>query len=967
MASYTDQIPKFNPYVQELPIQAMVEVGMEKQRRYDEGLQRIQQNFNNVAGLQVLRPQDKDYLQSQLNQLGSKLKTFAASDFSNYQLVNSVNGMTGQIIKDPFIQAAVKSAAHDQNEMSRIQKDEDDGKLNPANSVNYLKKRQAYLDAGLKDANGKPVTLNASYVPAFDYFKFAKETFDAVKPDGLTWDQVYETDGNGNPKIDRATGKPIYSPVMIRMEKEGRFPEKVRQTLDQIFADPRVGRQLQIEGEYTYGGLDSKGLIDKSTSQMNSVVESLNDQLAELQIKKNAGQDVQAQIDNTIDNIQKVKENFGEYAKLAVDNPEGARGALFQNDVRSRYTTMFGEIKQKTTNMENPGWNANFKLLQEANEQSRFAQTLAFQKQAHREKMNMDVLKMQQDERLAKLKGTRLGSSIGGSGFGDTNLELADVSSDAAQIILMQENAYTQAADNFSNKSNAFLWDNVFSKMPANKAKYDALYAKNGGDKNAAINTLMNNIANSAKDGPLGFKTRWSKLAEENYNKNPNNLSHSVKDSYNEFVKARTEFQLQSGTQAKINEDLAQEYGKETTKEATTAGYKDQKITYNGKQINITKDDAYDIAIYLRGNKESLGMFNDGGAKKAAEQAAARLEARGKGELIDAALRGPGKYTANLMTYGVRRAKEIGGRYADAVGELFSGEGTFGDRLGRQFSKLGNLAKDVIAPPSMIKDASGLVGGPRNYDPGFNQVMKIYDTLDNDKYTGMLKAKADAIKNAYGIPPNLKMQFLTGDAETDKSLVYGVKRMAGAYTTGQMQNLSPDFKNFLSSIEGKDLTDLNLETTVKMDSNRNPVVEIVSYGPGGKRAGGMTIQYDEAINLGIDVGSMYEPKQISSLRNFMNYNDNQSSAADPSKVSTYMQGDAILNKSDFKNMQGSPYDVKGNFKFQNGLYYGYIYVNDSKTKPAVKETPGVESLTELYNNMTLNTTPAWAQAILNQR
>jgi hypothetical protein len=84
-------------------------------------------------------------------------------------------------------------------------------------------------------------------------------------------------------------------------------------------------------------------------------------------------------------------------------------------------------------------------------------------------------------------------------------------------------------------------------------------------------------------------------------------------------------------------------------------------------------------------------------------------------------------------------------------------------------------------------------------------------------------------------------------------------------------------------------------------------------------------------------------------------------------VSTYIEGDAILDKSDFKNMQGSPYDVKGNFKFQNGLYYGYIYVNDSKTKPAVRETPGVESLTELYTNMTTNTTPAWAQAILNQK
>jgi hypothetical protein len=51
MASYTDIAPKFNPYIQQLPVEAMAKVGMEKQKRYDEGLQKIQQGIDNVAGL----------------------------------------------------------------------------------------------------------------------------------------------------------------------------------------------------------------------------------------------------------------------------------------------------------------------------------------------------------------------------------------------------------------------------------------------------------------------------------------------------------------------------------------------------------------------------------------------------------------------------------------------------------------------------------------------------------------------------------------------------------------------------------------------------------------------------------------------------------------------------------------------------------------------------------------------------
>src|SRR5690242_18249763 len=111
MASFTDRIPEFNPYVQQLPVEAMVKVGMEKQRRYDEGIQRIQTSIDQIAGMDIARDVDKAYLQSKVNQLGENLKGFMAADFSDYQMVNTVTGMTGQIVKDPNIQNAVMSTA----------------------------------------------------------------------------------------------------------------------------------------------------------------------------------------------------------------------------------------------------------------------------------------------------------------------------------------------------------------------------------------------------------------------------------------------------------------------------------------------------------------------------------------------------------------------------------------------------------------------------------------------------------------------------------------------------------------------------------------------------------------------------------------------------------------------------------------------------------------------------------------
>ena len=109
MASWTDKIPTFNPYVAQLPVEAMVQVGMQKQKQYDDGIQKIQTNIDNIAGLDIIRDIDKTYLQSKLNQLGNDIRGVAAGDFSNFQLVNSVNGMTNQISKDRNVLNAISS------------------------------------------------------------------------------------------------------------------------------------------------------------------------------------------------------------------------------------------------------------------------------------------------------------------------------------------------------------------------------------------------------------------------------------------------------------------------------------------------------------------------------------------------------------------------------------------------------------------------------------------------------------------------------------------------------------------------------------------------------------------------------------------------------------------------------------------------------------------------------------------
>src|SRR5688572_1335985 len=125
MANFTDDLSyltKHTPYVEQFPVEAAVTVGRFKQAQYDQGVQRINQQIENVAGIDVVRDIDKQYLQSKLNDLGTKLKSVAAGDFSQYQLVNSVGGMITDVSRDKNVQSAASSTAHYRKQIEKMQK-----------------------------------------------------------------------------------------------------------------------------------------------------------------------------------------------------------------------------------------------------------------------------------------------------------------------------------------------------------------------------------------------------------------------------------------------------------------------------------------------------------------------------------------------------------------------------------------------------------------------------------------------------------------------------------------------------------------------------------------------------------------------------------------------------------------------------------------------------------------------------
>jgi hypothetical protein len=955
MASFTDLPPQFTPYTPQLPVEAMVQVGMAKQAKYEQGVQKIQAQIDQVAGMDVLRDVDKNYLQTKLNELGGNLTMFAAADFSNFQLVNSVGGMTKQIARDNIIQAAVSSTANHRKQKAEMEADKKKGTLTPDNEYKYTKQFSNYASStDLKDEDGNPIVFSGQYIPHFDVFKFAKETFDAVKPDGFSFDQIYQLGADGKPVQD-AKGNLILSPAMTRMEKEGIFPEKVKQTLSQVFSDPRVAQQLQITGEYTYRGETNNTLANKILSQKQTLIEAYDDKLIELTMQQKLGKDVQDEIDKLQTQRQQVASSYDQYANTALSNPDAVRGQLYKDDITSRYTTMFGWTKSSEKVMDNPRWRAEFDKQKEANEQSRFAQTMRFNITQEATKNYWKQKEYEQEERkIAAQASTRKpGQSLrpGDPGYGlgpaAAPPTQGNQSSDIDKLrIFEKENE--EAATNFINSSDRFIWETTgLADIDKNIAYKNKLMSQ-GKTEDEAIHIMINDLAKQTGETPEAWRVRWGDKATVAYNKmssQEREMRPALSTVYNQYANSRRTYDNSIAIKKQVEEQTARESGYTLADAAKlTEGLPDNMpIIYDGQSMTLTKDDYYDIAVYLRGYKSSLGFLNDEGARQAAKTAYTRLQKRGKSDLADAVLTNErlsteGMLSAFSKTDPLTKAKAL-------VSAAGTGLYDFGYSIINRGISPGVIESAVIA---------------QKYA---NQVLA---KIDNKEYETGLRTKAAVIDRAYGIRPNLNLQMLTGDSETDKNIVYNLQRTAGQYSTrgGDQINLSPDFKQFAEGLDSDPSKNI-LSAQVIMDQDGKPQIEIVNYDLDKKtRKGGMTITPEEAALYNINVSAIYEPREIAQLRNYIGYNGGQTSKQNIELASTYISGDAYYDEDSFPSLSNTKYRAKANIKYSGGVYIPYVYITDgTRSTKKARELPPQENL-QLAVGLLKQINPTLAENIL---
>jgi hypothetical protein len=915
MASFTDNpqaLGTFNPYVQQLPVEAMVKVGMQKQEQYNQGIQKIQTAIDNISGLEVANDADKAYLQSKVNELGNKLKFVAAGDFSDFQLVNSVNGMTNQLVYDPIVQTAVGSAAKRKKEIELMEEARKKGELVPDNEVYFAKRDNEWLNS---IEPGK--AYSTKYVPYFDVFKFAKEKIDALKLDGFSFDEIYQKGSDGQYLTD-GKGNLILNETMKRIKEEGYLPGKLQATMDEVFSDGRVKQQLGISGEYFYRNSTPEDLASLSTESANTLKNKYEDQLDILNLKLQANPDnssIKEEIKKTEDAILKIGENLLETGKLISENPDAVKSYLYTNNKKENYMSIFNVSKKYEEIMQSPAYQVKIELQKMANEQSRFSQQEArlrwqFSKE-HEQRERFK--KSDQETKLAEARikaGVGIGTGIGADGFPTLSPDLEPSTFNA---LAYHAEKVTNAANNFSNSQAKLVWQSLWN-TEKNKSilKREMTKTVNGQPitEEEAIKNIITRWAKSKGVSYDDYMVASSDKVLNQYN-SPESIESLQKNNYALYnsLKKYEDAQVNWKIEKAKDDDVKANSLASFYKELESLNIQDKKIKIGNESYTLTKQDAIDLAAIakyedrsfisaLTSNEESEAL------KKLHDAAKIRLEKAGKSRVINAFLNSfPGEKKAK-SSLDLRTSYPFQG-VAEGIEKMMFGR--------TQTEKEEAYRKQKIA------------GNP------FEDVYRAMGKINPETITNQVENASKVISKYRKVVPNLSGSLSTGDDKTDKVILQELKTTANQYAKNRNM-VGVDADKVVEAIQKmENIDDFRNETILRG-------VEKIGAKPVGFIQIGDNKLYlndPESVKFRVNPESIYEDDYITAVEEIIESNLGTSSYGDINKINTYRENDVVMKSSDFPFLNNSKYSAKVNFLKSDNMYYPYLYINDGKKEKVV--------------------------------
>lgn len=359
MASFTDTQPlHFNPFVNTKPVDTYTAVAMQKQQQYNQGVDKVQAYIDSTSGLQVVRPQDKQYIDNKVNELTTKANSIASADWSNQAIVKQIGSQAAGIYNDGTVQAAMLGTKKYFKDEASIEDAKKNGKWAPENE--WIIRRQ--MDQWLKDPSPGTPYNTGGYKNYEDVtgdimkqWKDAKPNSTLVqRPNGDFY--AYETVNN------QVVGKD--GRTMIETTTKELRPDEVRNQIDALLSGSQR-EQLAITGAYNGRGLDANGLaknIDAHYKQTEDYYDALIAQDQHNKAMNNGDPDKIAEYDAAILDLTKQKDALTpEKASLkaqALSNPDAVKSSMYYENWLNNISKTIGYSEASSKIVENPAYKA---------------------------------------------------------------------------------------------------------------------------------------------------------------------------------------------------------------------------------------------------------------------------------------------------------------------------------------------------------------------------------------------------------------------------------------------------------------------------------------------------------------------------------------------------------------------------------------------------------------------------------
>lgn len=610
MASFTDKAPTFNPYVQQQPVEAMVKVGMQKQQQYDQGLEKIQESFNRIGGLDIIKDNDKAYLESKMAETTSKLRGFAAGDFSNSQLVNSVSGMIGSVANDKNVQNAVASTNFFRKENARIELDRASGKENPANTTHFQKKASQWLSS---DVVGE--SFNGRYVPPTDVWKKIQSIAKEVGVDEQTVQELFQTDANGQRVLDE-NGNPKWNSVMVEKTLKGKDAGKVLNAF-KMGLNSQDYQQLAIEGEYRKAGdtpeMLKEEIARKSEKQINKASETMKAlQVAMInESAKAAGanterlQSLQTQLEFFTKQHNTLTESRDNNMKNVDINPDAVRASLYTNDFLTNMSSTLSSQEVSTKYSVSP----YHTITLENNEFARKVQNDKVQRQqwaaTHAESIRSRQSREASDKAKLEFDYLKETGALTGSGGNGEMLDGTIQTTDVPTQISRFKDSYVETVGKV-NENNMAITRHYFEKLEGNEQA--------PGESNSAyrerISKLIDKDARSrgttvrGQQGDDQLNEYTAQFAAKQiavWTANENGVPNDFKELFETQFKLRDEMeqtkQIIEEKSKQARAIAARDGVQVPSEEEIRASIQPTSVTVDGQRIDLTKQDIMDYAL----------------------------------------------------------------------------------------------------------------------------------------------------------------------------------------------------------------------------------------------------------------------------------------------------------------------------------------------------------------------------------